>query len=51
MYYAKCFDRDVDHAVEILADIVQNSLLGRVRVHTCFCEFYFETLAPFTIKN
>jgi len=29
VYYAKCFDRDVDHAVEILADIVQNSLLGR----------------------
>jgi len=28
VYYAKCFEKDVPKAVEILADITQNSLLG-----------------------
>lgn len=28
MFYAKCLSSDVDHAVEILADILQNSKLG-----------------------
>merc|ERR1719474_952403 len=28
VYYAKCFQKDLTKAVEILADITQNSLLG-----------------------
>jgi len=29
VYYAKCFSKDLERAVEILADITQNSRLGK----------------------
>jgi len=32
VYYAKCFEKDVPKAVEILADITQNSLLGEQEI-------------------
>uniref|UniRef100_A0A915PHI9 Mitochondrial-processing peptidase subunit beta n=1 Tax=Setaria digitata TaxID=48799 RepID=A0A915PHI9_9BILA len=32
VYYAKCFSQDVDHAVEILADILRNSQLRSVEI-------------------
>ncbi|CAG5120726.1 unnamed protein product, partial [Candidula unifasciata] len=32
VYYAKCFQRDLPKAVEILADITQNSLLGEQEI-------------------
>ncbi|VDN90185.1 unnamed protein product [Brugia pahangi] len=32
VYYAKCFSEDVDHAVEILADILRNSQLRTVEI-------------------
>merc|ERR1719186_183170 len=32
VYYAKCFEKDVPKAVEILADITQNSLLGQQEI-------------------
>jgi predicted Zn-dependent peptidase len=31
-YYAKCFSKDVEHAAEILSDIVQNPLLGQAQI-------------------
>lgn len=31
VFYAKCFSQDVSKAIEILADIIQNSKLGEVR--------------------
>merc|ERR1712241_1277213 len=32
VYYAKCFEKDLPKAVEILADITQNSLLGEAEI-------------------
>merc|ERR1719179_113653 len=32
VYYAKCFEKDVPKAVNILADITQNSLLGEQEI-------------------
>ncbi|MCP9265622.1 Mitochondrial-processing peptidase subunit beta [Dirofilaria immitis] len=32
VYYAKCFSQDIDHAVEILADILRNSQLRSVEI-------------------
>merc|ERR1712002_106398 len=32
VYYAKCFEKDLPKAVEILADITQNSLLGEQEI-------------------
>uniref|UniRef100_A0A0R3S528 Mitochondrial-processing peptidase subunit beta n=1 Tax=Elaeophora elaphi TaxID=1147741 RepID=A0A0R3S528_9BILA len=32
VYYAKCFSQDLDHAVEILADILRNSQLRSVEI-------------------
>lgn len=32
VYYAKCLSKDVDHAVEILADILLNSTLGESEI-------------------
>ena len=32
VYYAKCFSSDLPKAVEILADIIQNSTLGELEI-------------------
>ncbi|XP_046841451.1 mitochondrial-processing peptidase subunit beta-like [Xenia sp. Carnegie-2017] len=32
VYYAKCFSKDMDQAVDILADIIQNSKLGEQEI-------------------
>merc|ERR1712014_33153 len=32
VYYAKCFSKDLDRAVEILSDIIQNSTLGEQEI-------------------
>jgi len=32
VYYAKCFSKDVERAVEILSDIIQNSTLGEQEI-------------------
>merc|ERR1711893_12417 len=32
VYYAKCFSHDIERAVEILADIIQNSTLGEQEI-------------------
>jgi len=32
VYYAKCFSKDLDRAVEILSDIIQNSTLGEPEI-------------------
>jgi len=44
VYYAKCFEKDVPKAVEILADITQNSLLGEQEIETNLQEVVFDHL-------
>lgn len=36
VFYAKCLKQDVPKAVEILADIIQNSKLGKTYLPTIF---------------
>lgn len=40
VYYAKCLSQDVPKAVEIIADIVQNSKLGMLPSYFINVEFY-----------
>jgi predicted Zn-dependent peptidase len=46
VFYAKCLSKDVPKALEILADILQNSKLGLSFVNNLFVELIFYNSSP-----